>query len=204
MSARNSSRRPTPSNSAAAPRARDLLLELQLIAAELTDAGWRPEALRQAQKGIEQMYLGFAHTANGPMATEVANLLANGDPRFGLPADKAVLLARTLAEAKAWIAPQLAHGALEIYLVGDLDVDAAIAAVAQTIGALPPREARPALADLKKVSFPAQPFTKSYTIDSEIPKGNVVVYWPTTDGLDVKRNRRPHRAGRGAQRPACA
>ena len=40
------------------------------------------------------------------------------------------------------------------------------------------------------LSFPAMPFTKSYTIASEIPKGNVVIYWPTTDGFDVKRARR--------------
>ena len=167
----------------------DLPLQLQLIAAELTDAGWRPEALRQAQKGMEQMYLGFEHTANGPMALEVANLLANGDPRFGLPS-KDVMFSRNLSEAKAWLAPQLARGPLEVSLVGDLDIEAAIDAVAKTLGALPPRESRPALDALKKLSFPAQPFNKSYTIASEIPKGNVVVYWPTTDGLDVKRARR--------------
>jgi zinc protease len=167
----------------------DLLLQLQLIAAQLTDAGWRPEALRQAQKGLEQMYLGFEHTANGPMATEVANLIAGGDPRFGLPA-KEVMMGRNLVEAKNWIAPQLARGALEVSVVGDLDIEAAIAAVAKTLGALPPREPKPALDDLKKVRFPAEPFAKSYTIASEIPKGNVVVYWPTTDGLDVKRARR--------------
>ena len=167
----------------------DLLLQLQLIAAQLTDAGWRPEALRQAQKSIEQMYLGFAHTANGPLSTEVANLLASGDPRFGLPAQD-VMLSRTLAEAKAWVGPQLAHGALEVSLVGDLDVEVAIAAVAQTLGALPPRETKPALEALKKISFPAEPFTKSYTIDSEIPKGNVVVYWPTTDFSQISEVRR--------------
>jgi zinc protease len=167
----------------------DLLLQLQLVAAQLTDAGWRPEALRQAQKGLEQLYLGFAHTANGPMATEVANLLANGDPRFGMPA-KEVMLSRNLAEARAWLAPQLARGALEVSVVGDLDVEATIAAVAQTLGALPPREPKPALDALKKISFPAEPFNRSYPITSEIPKGNVVVYWPTTDGRDVQRARR--------------
>jgi len=167
----------------------DLLLELQLIAAELTDAGWRPEALRQAHKGIEQMYLGFEHTANGPLSTEVANLLAGGDPRFGIPA-KDVMMARTLAEAQTWLAPQLAHGALEISLVGDLDIEKAIDAVARTIGTLPPRETKPALRALKKISFPAAPFAENFPITSEIPKGNVLVYWPTTDGFDVKRARR--------------
>ncbi len=35
------------------------------------ESAYTPEALRQARKGLEQMYLGFQHTANGPMATEV-------------------------------------------------------------------------------------------------------------------------------------
>uniref|UniRef100_UPI00404BA282 M16 family metallopeptidase n=1 Tax=Cephaloticoccus sp. TaxID=1985742 RepID=UPI00404BA282 len=167
----------------------DLLLQLQLVAAQLTDAGWRPEALRQTQKGLEQMYLGFEHTANGPMATEVANLLANGDPRFGIPA-KDVMMSRNLEEAQAWLAPQLAHGALEVSMVGDLDIEGTITAVAQTLGALPVRETRPELDELKQITFPAEPFTKNYTIATEIPKGNVFIYWPTTDGMDVKRARR--------------
>jgi zinc protease len=167
----------------------DLLLELQLLAAKITDSGFRPEALRQARKSIGQLYLSFAHTANGPMATEVSNLLASGDPRFGLPAQE-VMLARNLDEIRAWLAPQLAHGAIELSLVGDLDPDATIAAVAQTLGALPPREPKPALANLRKVAFPAQPFVRDYTIASEIPKGLVAVFWPTTDGNEIKRTRR--------------
>jgi zinc protease len=63
----------------------DLLLEMQLIAARITDPGFRPEAARQARKAIEQMYLSFEHTANGPFNLEVSRLLASGDPRFGLP-----------------------------------------------------------------------------------------------------------------------
>jgi zinc protease len=167
----------------------DLLLELQILAAKVTDSGFRPEALRQARKGIEQLYLGFAHTASGPLATEVGNLLASGDPRFGLPAQD-VLLARNLDEIRAWLAPQFAHGAIELSIVGDLDPDATIAAVAQTLGALPPRAAKPELADLRKVAFPAPPFTKDYTIASEIPKGLVAVFWPTTDGDKIQRTRR--------------
>ncbi len=167
----------------------DLLLEMQLLTAQLTDAGYRAEALRQARKGLEQLYLSFEHTANGPMSTEVASLLASGDPRFGMPA-KEVMMARDLDEVKAWLTPQLARGALEVAIVGDLDIEAAIAAVAQTVGALPPREERPALSDLKKLAFPAQPFAKDYTIASEIPKGALTLFWPTTDGLDMRRTRR--------------
>ena len=167
----------------------DLRLDLQLLAAHLTDSGYRPEALRQARKGLEQLYLSFEHTASGPLATEIANLLANGDPRFGMP-EKEVMLARNLEEVKSWLAPQFAQGALEIAVVGDLDLDATISAVAGTLGALPGRGEKPALDDLKKVAFPAEPFAKDYAIDSEIPKGSLLLYWPTDDALDVHRNRR--------------
>ena len=167
----------------------DLLLELQLIAAHITDPGYRPEAARQAKKGLEQVYLNFEHTAAGPFTLEVASLLANGDHRFGLP-PKDEMFKRDTDEVKAWLAPQLAHGAIEIAIVGDIDLDAAIAAVAETLGALPPREAKPALDELRKVSFPAEPFTKDYIIQSKIPKAEIRVYWPTTDGRDIKRARR--------------
>jgi zinc protease len=167
----------------------DLLLTLQLFSAYLTDPGYRPEALRQARTGMGQMYTGFEHTPNGPMSMEVANLIAGGDSRFGVPPQD-VLMARTLDEMRVWLAPHLARGAIELAVVGDLDPDATIAAVAQTLGALPKREPKPALAELRKVSFPAQPFTKEYTISSEIPKGVVVLYWPTTDASEIKRTRR--------------
>ncbi len=167
----------------------DLLLELQLLAAKLTDPGYRPEALRQARQGLEQLYLSFDHTPSGPFATSVARLLASGDPRFGLPA-KDVMLARNLDEVRAWLAPQLAHGAIELSLVGDLDPEATITAVAQTLGALPPRSPKPALADLRRIAFPARPFAQDYTIASAIPKGIVRLYWPTTDSFDVPRARR--------------
>jgi zinc protease len=167
----------------------DLLLELQLLAAHLTDAGYRPEALRVARKELEQQYLSFKHTPAGPLSTEIANLIAGGDRRFGLPPQE-IMMARTLDEVKAWLTPQLMHGALEVALVGDLDIEATIAAAAKTIGALPSREAKPALTELKKVKFPAQPFTKNYVIESEIPKGAVLLYWPTEDAFDEHRTRR--------------
>jgi zinc protease len=78
-------RRTSPDQRREGRRPRILLLGLQLLTAYLTDSSYRPEAMRLAQNGIGQMYLGFEHTANGPMAMEVANLLRGGDPRFGVP-----------------------------------------------------------------------------------------------------------------------
>lgn len=169
--------------------AQDLLLQLQLIAARISDPGYRPEAARQAKKAIEEMYLSFEHTAGGPFTLEVPKLLASGDHRFGLP-PKAELLKRNLDEVKAWLTPDLARGAMEVAIVGDIDLEATIEAVAKTLGALPRREPKPELAKLRKVQFPEVPFTKTYSIATEIPKGHVALYWPTTDGREIHRARR--------------
>lgn len=167
----------------------DLLLELQLMAARLTDPGYRPEAARQARKAIEELYLSLAHTPDGPFALEVSRLLASGDPRFGLPPEKA-MLQRTLDEEKQWITPDLQHGYIELAIVGDIDVDATIDAVAKTFGALPRRDDLQPLDNLKHVQFPSTPIKRDYAIPTEIPKGTVAVYWPTTDALEIHRSRR--------------
>jgi zinc protease len=167
----------------------DLLLSLQLLGAYLTDPGYRPESLRLARTGMERMYAGFEHTPSGPLSMEVAGLLAGGDPRFGVP-PKAELLARSLEEVRAWLAPEFARGPIELAMVGDFEPAAAIDAVARTLGALPPRAARERHEALRRVSFPAEPFTREFAISSEIPKGVVGLYWPSTDGLDIGRTRR--------------
>jgi zinc protease len=167
----------------------DLALEFQLLAASIADPGYRPEALRLARKRIEAAYLSFAHTERGPLSIEVPRLRASGDPRFGLPS-KGAMLALNLDEVKAWLAPELAGGALEVSVVGDFDVGAVVEAASKTIGTLPKRAARPTLDALRKVGFPSQPFVRDYPIDTKIPKTVIVLYWPTSDGMDIHRTRR--------------
>ncbi|MBI3884702.1 MAG: insulinase family protein [Opitutae bacterium] len=167
----------------------DLLLQLQVLCAYLTDPGYRPEAMRQMRKAADQLYTSLAHTPEGPLQTEVPRLLASGDPRFGLP-PKEVVLARTSAEVRAWLAPEFAHGAIEIAIVGDFDPAATIAAVAKTYGALPPRSPKPAYADARRVALPPAPLTRTFTVPTEIPKGIVELYWPATDARDVRLARR--------------
>lgn len=168
---------------------KDLALEFQFLAASIADPGYRPEALRVARKRIEAAYLGFEHTERGPLALQVPRLLVSGDPRFGLPS-KDEMMSRNLDEMRAWLAPQLGKGALEVSVVGDIDIEGVIDVAARTVGALPRRDPRPSLDELRKVSFPSRPFTKDFGIDTQIPKGLVAVYWPTADGMDIHRARR--------------
>ena len=167
----------------------DLPLQLQLIAAYLTDPGYRPEAARLAHKNIDEMYNELAHSTEGPLQTEIPRQLAAGDTRFGLPA-RAEALSRTLAEEAAWLRPQFATGPIEIGLVGDIDPADALAAIAGTLGALPPRAPKPAYAAERVVHFPVWAYSRNLEVPSEIPKAVVALYWPTTDGRDVRRTRR--------------
>lgn len=167
----------------------DLLLQLQLTAAYMTDPGYRLEAERQIRKGIDRYYASMAHRPDGPIQLEVIRMLADGDTRFGMPLQSQID-SRQLAEVSAWLAPALKDGPLEIALVGDLDLEATIEAVAQTLGALPVRALKPDYTAERQVSFPSEPFVQSYTVPTEIPKGVVALFWPTTDSRDVHVARR--------------
>jgi zinc protease len=70
---------------------------------------------------------------------------------------------------------------VEIGVVGDFDVDAAIAAAASTFGAIPARPAqRPEYADLRAVGRTTEKST-TLTFASKLPKAAALVVWPTTD-----------------------
>jgi zinc protease len=97
---------------------------------------------------------------------------------------------RTLAEVKAWLEEDLARGPVEIAVAGDIEPDAVIDAVARTFGALPARGPRRPLNDLRRVRFPADPFRREFAIATEIPKADLALYWPTTDGRDIRLARR--------------
>jgi len=166
----------------------DLLLQLQLIAAVLVDAGYRDEAVRIAHKNYDSFYTRIAHLPDGPLRIDVPRLLASGDTRFGLPT-REELFARTPEEVRVWLNLQFTRGPIEIALVGDLETDAAIDAVARTFGALPPREPKPGYDDERRAAFP-EPFSRTFTVPSEIPKGYVALFWPTTDSRDIGITRR--------------
>lgn len=167
----------------------DLELQLQLIAAFITDPGLRPEAMRQFQKGAEVYYTRLRNTVEGPLTAEVPRLLANGDGRFGVPPQEAAT-ARTFDEVRAWLTPEFARGAVEIAIVGDFDPAQAIAHVARTFGALPKRVAKPAYAAQRRVSFPPAAIERSFHVPTEIQKGLVQLFWEATDSRDVDVARR--------------
>jgi len=114
-------------------RPADLLEQLQLLAAHARDPGFRPEfGEKLAALGGSQV----ASLENQPAAVharEVSRVMTRGDARLGLPPSAADVRATRADELPALLKPALA-GAPDIVIVGDVTVEAAIAAVQATFG----------------------------------------------------------------------
>ncbi|WP_298191300.1 pitrilysin family protein [Novosphingobium sp.] len=163
---------------------RDLELQLQLLAALITDAGWRASADVIYHQSMTNFFARRDATPASALANTLPGVLSSGDPRFTLQPPEAYQ-AITMAQLKAAIGDRLAQGAIEITLVGDFDPDAALAMVARTFGALPAREPefRP-YEEARERSFTA---TRGLTVIRHKGEANqaIVRYvWPTTDDRD--------------------
>ena len=159
----------------------DLELQLQLMCAQMTDPGYREEALVQFHKAIPEIYQQIRHTAAGAQVG-MESWMHGEDFRWTMP-DEAKLSSYTLEDARKWLTPALTRGYLELSIVGDFDESTMLPLVLKTFGALGPRETeKPALPAARKVKFPKAPAEKTFTYDSKIPQGTALVVWKT-EGL---------------------
>ena len=118
---------------------RDLELQLQLLTAYITDPGYRPEGEVRYRQNINNYFAKLRATPLSALQSEIGGILSDGDPRFTL-GDVDDYRNLTFARLKQDLQDRLAHGAIEIGIVGDVDEEQAIALVAATFGALPSRE----------------------------------------------------------------
>jgi len=156
----------------------DFTTEVQLMAATLTDPGYRTEGLWQFKKAIPMIYQQLRHTPAGPQQ-EMDAWLHGGDSRFAVaPEDK--LSSYTIDDAKKWLTPELTKGYLELSIVGDFEIDKILPDLLATFGALPSRApAAPVLADSRKIRFPNAPAARTFNYDSRIPQGVAISVWQT-------------------------
>ncbi len=106
----------------------ELPLQLDLLAAYVTDPGYRPEAQQRYRSRIGSAYASMAAVPDGAVSGPVSLLVHGGDPRFGMP-PQADAERRTLDELRAWLDPMLHQGPLQVMMVGDIDLDRAVAEV---------------------------------------------------------------------------
>lgn len=171
-------------NASAGTRPKDLLLQLQMMAALITDPGYRQEGENIFHQNANTMFLRLRSTPGSALQSGIGGILSDNDPRFTLQPVTAYR-GLTFAKLKADITERLQHGAIEIGLVGDLDEEAAIADVARTFGALPVREAEFRQYDAQR----KRPFTAKRgerTLTHTGPADQALIYevWPTRDDRD--------------------
>ncbi len=165
---------------------RDLAMQCAYLAALITDPGYRPEAEATFHQSIAQVLARRNATARSALGNAIGGVLSDNDPRFTLAAPEAYR-ALNFARLRADVGERLAHGAIEIGMVGDIDESAAIAAVAQTLGALPPREAEfridPAALDRHFTDHRGAVVVRH---DGPADQAIVRMEWPTTDDRDER------------------
>jgi zinc protease len=156
----------------------DLELQLQVAAAFLTHPGYRPEAERRWRESIVLSWPRLDANAQSVLSTQGMRLLTSGDKRFGYSPDDGEVL-RSFVELKAALDPILSTEAIEIAIVGDIDEDKAIAAVAKTFGALPTRKpASTYFKSDKPVVFRKDRTPIVLTHHGEANQAIASVYWP--------------------------
>jgi zinc protease len=159
----------------------DLQLQMQVMAASITAAGYRPEADAQWRNIVGAFLPTLDSQPGGVASRDVPRILANGDKRFGFPSE-AVLKGLTSAQMKDVIDPKLKGGPIEIAIVGDIDEAAAIETVAKTFGALSTRPAKfPLYAEGRNVAFPASRAPITLRHSGKPDQGLAMIVWPTTD-----------------------
>lgn len=167
-------------------RPADLDLQMQLLAAALTDPGYRTEAIERYRRSIAEFFKRLDATPGSALGNALGGILSDNEPRFTLQSEDAYR-ALDFAKLEGDISDRLTNGAIELALVGDIDEEAAIAAVAATLGALPPRET----AFLPREEARVRPFTqdrstRTVTHNGEPDQALVHVTWPTRDDADLE------------------
>ena len=162
----------------------DLELQLQLMAAYLVDPGYRPEGETIYRQNVNNFFAQRFATPGAALGTSLGGILSDDDPRFTFQKVEDYR-ALNFARLRQAIAERLAHGAIEIGVVGDIPEDAAIALVGRTFGALPAREAdfRPWTEQRER------PFThdlaRRVVRHTGAPDQSILrLTWPTRDGED--------------------
>lgn len=161
----------------------DLADQLTLIATKLEHPGWDAAPVERAKALAKSGYDSFEMSATSVLQRDLEYLLRSKDPRWksATPADVALI---DPAKFKAYWAPLLAQGPIEVMLFGDFDKVTAIAALEKSFGAMKPRQPLALASSSQTIRFPtasSTPVQLSHKGPSD--QAAAVMAWPTGGGL---------------------
>lgn len=163
---------------------------LRVATAYLVDPAWRAEDEPRVRRLIGDVYAKLRTVPDGVIQTSIQSFLTGGDFRIGLPA-REMAEKHSFPTLAAWLKPMLESSPLEVTLVGDLEVEASIAEMAKTFGALPTRNEAPAAAGARKLKLPQPPETRRFSYPAVAGRPTTLLLdWPVRDALPVADRRR--------------
>ena len=171
------------SRSHGATRPADLDTQMQVLAAFLTNPGWRPDFFQQ---GLSSLSDGLAKLDINPMSlfgAKLSGFLHSGDARWETPSLDDVAKAR-FEDVRAVVEPAITNAPIEVTIIGDITVEQATRSVAATLGALPPRSAPPLAGAARPAtcgSLAPTPTPVVLNHRGRADQGAAAIAWPTTD-----------------------
>jgi zinc protease len=168
-------------------RARDLDVQLQVLAAYCVAPAFRGGVFEQSRNGYMDIIRGWQTDPYHLLQTDLQGLLKSGDFRYTQPTLEGMRTAR-VQNLRDLLVPELQYEYMEITIVGDINVDDAISSVGKTFGAL---NSRHPSAESPTADGPFPPATQLpivFTHDGGDNQGAAAIAWPSADMLsDGKR-----------------
>lgn len=170
-------------------RQEDLADQLYLFAAKLGMPRWDVNPLVRAKAAALLAYEAAVTSPSGVLGRDLESLERGGDPRYAAPT-KQELEAVTPESFRAVWAPLLKQGPIEVLVFGDFDRAEALQALANTFGALPPREPLPEKEASRLPGYAEAGTTTVLTHRGEPSQAAALVEWPGGGGVDGIRESR--------------
>lgn len=167
----------------------DLADQLKLMALKLHAPNWDPAPVQRIKAAMTLGRDSWRSSPASVLKRELAGAQHAFDPRWTPPSPEDVA-ALTPASFRAFWEPLLATGPVELSIYGDIKVDAAIVAAAQSFGALPPRAPGTVVSPTAPSVVPsAAPVVRYHTGPDD--QAAAAVAWPTDGGMaDIRESRR--------------
>ena len=170
----------------------DLQLEMQFLAAHMTDSEFRSQGWKQATASYPAVLDAMMTTPSGAFSINARGLLAGGDLRQAI-ASPETLAGWSMDALRDELKALLGDGPVQITMVGDVTLERAIAVTASTFAALPARPPlRAPVPGGDRRAFPSPtPEPLRFTHKGAPNQALGYIAWPTVDSVrDLNESRR--------------
>jgi len=158
-------------------RASDLEAQLQLLAAYLSDPGFRDDRTGAIATAVDFIYRGLRASPTAALSLALGDFASPNSPR-SLPPREA-LTRLTQADFRRVFERAVRDAPLEVTVVGDVDEATATRLLASTLGALPRRTGGPReTGDTYFVRYPADRTPVRTTHEGDQGRAAVALVWP--------------------------